>query len=107
LRHRKLETIAAPPTFVAQIASAGGGTIRTAGEGLPSDLTASCVEAQKPFRFQNAERFGTIRAVQPLIRFPLMAFAVNADLYNGWRKLEGLPVAPTYFEAKSGKQHGS
>lgn len=29
-----------------------------------------------------------------------------ADLYTVWRKQEGLPVAPTYFEAKSGKQHG-
>ncbi len=28
------------------------------------------------------------------------------DLYNAWRPLEGLPVAPTYLEAKGGKQHG-
>ena len=27
------------------------------------------------------------------------------DLYNAWRPLEGLPVAPTYSEAKLGKVH--
>lgn len=27
------------------------------------------------------------------------------DLYNAWRPMEGLPVAPTYFEAKSGRSH--
>jgi len=27
------------------------------------------------------------------------------DLYNAWRRLEGLPVAPTYSEAKLGKVH--
>jgi len=28
------------------------------------------------------------------------------DLYNAWRKLEGLPVAPEYAEAKLGVRHG-
>lgn len=28
------------------------------------------------------------------------------DLYNAWRPLEGLPVAPTYAEAKLGLTHG-
>jgi hypothetical protein len=27
------------------------------------------------------------------------------DLYNAWRPLEGLPVAPTYNEAKQGHVH--
>lgn len=29
------------------------------------------------------------------------------DLYNAWRPLEGLPVAPTYAEAKLGLVHGT
>lgn len=28
------------------------------------------------------------------------------DLYNAWRRIEGLPVAPTYQEAKLGHKHG-
>jgi hypothetical protein len=28
-----------------------------------------------------------------------------ADLYNAWRPLEGLEIAPTYYEAKSGRKH--
>jgi hypothetical protein len=30
-----------------------------------------------------------------------------ADLYANWRRIEGLPVAPTYAEAKLGLIHGS
>lgn len=29
------------------------------------------------------------------------------DLYNAWRRLEGLPVAPDYATAKLGFAHGS
>ena len=38
------------------------------------------------------------------MRYMLKMFL--ADFYNHWRRLEGLPVAPTYFEAKSGRKHG-
>jgi hypothetical protein len=37
-------------------------------------------------------------------RYMIKMFLI--DLYNEWRKLEGLPVAPTYTEAKLGKVHG-
>ena len=37
------------------------------------------------------------------IRYMIKMFLI--DLYNEWRKLEGLPVAPTYTEAKLGKVH--
>ena len=37
------------------------------------------------------------------IRYMIKMFLV--DLYNAWRRLEGLPVAPTYSEAKLGKVH--
>jgi len=37
------------------------------------------------------------------IRYMVKMFLV--DLYNAWRRLEGLPVAPTYSEAKLGKVH--
>jgi hypothetical protein len=37
------------------------------------------------------------------IRYMVKMFLV--DLYNAWRPLEGLPVAPTYSEAKLGKVH--
>jgi hypothetical protein len=37
------------------------------------------------------------------IRYMIKMFLV--DLYNAWRPLEGLPVAPTYSEAKLGKVH--
>tara|TARA_Y100000310_G_scaffold249140_1_gene255154 strand:- start:34 stop:900 length:867 start_codon:yes stop_codon:yes gene_type:complete len=38
------------------------------------------------------------------IRYMIKMFLI--DLYNEWRPLEGLPVAPTYIEAKLGKVHG-
>jgi len=38
------------------------------------------------------------------IRYMIKMFLI--DLYNEWRALEGLPVAPTYTEAKLGKVHG-
>ena len=38
------------------------------------------------------------------IRYMIKMFLI--DLYNEWRPLEGLPVAPTYTEAKLGKVHG-
>jgi|TARA_R110002051_G_scaffold322297_1_gene412429 hypothetical protein len=38
------------------------------------------------------------------VRYMIKMFLI--DLYNAWRKLEGLPVAPTYTEAKLGKVHG-
>jgi len=38
------------------------------------------------------------------VRYMIKMFLI--DLYNEWRKLEGLPVAPTYTEAKLGKVHG-
>ena len=38
------------------------------------------------------------------IRYMIKMFLI--DLYNEWRPLEGLPVAPTYMEAKLGKVHG-
>ena len=37
------------------------------------------------------------------VRYMVKIFLV--DLYNAWRRLEGLPVAPTYNEAKLGKVH--
>jgi hypothetical protein len=37
------------------------------------------------------------------VRYMVKIFLV--DLYNAWRRLEGLPVAPTYSEAKLGKVH--
>ena len=37
------------------------------------------------------------------VRYMVKMFLV--DLYNAWRRLEGLPVAPTYSEAKLGKVH--
>jgi hypothetical protein len=37
----------------------------------PAILAGSGVDAPKRFRFLNAERFGTILAVQPFNRFPL------------------------------------
>jgi hypothetical protein len=37
------------------------------------------------------------------IRYMIKMFLI--DLYNAWRRLEGLPVAPTYSEAKLGKVH--
>ena len=37
------------------------------------------------------------------VRYMIKMFLV--DLYNAWRRLEGLPVAPTYSEAKLGKVH--
>jgi hypothetical protein len=37
------------------------------------------------------------------IRYMVKMFLV--DLYNVWRRIEGLPVAPTYSEAKLGKVH--
>ena len=37
------------------------------------------------------------------IRYMIKMFLI--DLYNEWRPLEGLPVAPTYTEAKLGKVH--
>ena len=37
------------------------------------------------------------------IRYMIKMFLV--DLYNAWRRIEGLPVAPTYSEAKLGKVH--
>jgi hypothetical protein len=39
------------------------------GSGTPSVLAASYVDVPKRFRFLNAEQFGTILAVQPLIAF--------------------------------------
>ena len=38
------------------------------------------------------------------VRYMIKIFLI--DLYNEWRSLEGLPVAPTYTEAKLGKVHG-
>ena len=38
------------------------------------------------------------------VRYMIKIFLI--DLYNEWRALEGLPVAPTYTEAKLGKVHG-
>lgn len=38
------------------------------------------------------------------VRYMVKIFLI--DLYNEWRSLEGLPVAPTYSEAKLGKIHG-
>jgi hypothetical protein len=38
------------------------------------------------------------------IRYMIKMFLI--DLYNEWRALEGLPVAPTYAEAKLHKVHG-
>ena len=38
------------------------------------------------------------------VRYMIKIFLI--DLYNEWRSLEGLPVAPTYSEAKLGKIHG-
>ena len=37
------------------------------------------------------------------VRYMIKMFLI--DLYNEWRPLEGLPVAPTYSEAKLGKVH--
>ena len=37
------------------------------------------------------------------VRYMVKMFLI--DLYNAWRPLEGLPVAPTYSEAKLGKVH--
>ena len=37
------------------------------------------------------------------VRYMVKMFLV--DLYNAWRRIEGLPVAPTYSEAKLGKVH--
>jgi len=37
------------------------------------------------------------------VRYMIKIFLI--DLYNEWRSLEGLPVAPTYSEAKLGKVH--
>ena len=37
------------------------------------------------------------------VRYMIKIFLI--DLYNEWRSLEGLPVAPTYNEAKLGKVH--
>ena len=37
------------------------------------------------------------------VRYMVKMFLV--DLYNVWRRIEGLPVAPTYSEAKLGKVH--
>jgi len=37
-------------------------------------------------------------------RYMIKIFLI--DLYNEWRRIEGLPVAPTYSEAKLGKVHG-
>ena len=37
------------------------------------------------------------------IRYMVKRFL--ADLYVAWRKLEGLPVAPDYHEAKLGHKH--
>lgn len=42
---------------------------------------------------------------QAAIRYAVKRFLV--DLYNAWRPLEGLPVAPEYAEAKLGMVHGS
>ena len=36
-------------------------------------------------------------------RYMIKIFLI--DLYNEWRRIEGLPVAPTYTEAKLGKVH--
>jgi hypothetical protein len=41
-------------------------------ERTPSDLVTSCGEVAKRFRFLNAELFGTILAMQPFNRFPLV-----------------------------------
>ena len=38
------------------------------------------------------------------VRYMIKIFLI--DLYNEWRSLEGLPVAPTYSESKLGKIHG-
>ena len=38
------------------------------------------------------------------VRYMIKIFLI--DLYNEWRALEGLSVAPTYTEAKLGKVHG-
>ena len=38
------------------------------------------------------------------VRYMIKIFLI--DLYNEWRRIEGLPVAPTYSEAKLGKVHG-
>jgi len=38
------------------------------------------------------------------VRYMIKIFLI--DLYNEWRALESLPVAPTYTEAKLGKVHG-
>lgn len=38
------------------------------------------------------------------VRYMIKRFL--ADLYNEWRAIEGLPVAPDYSEAKLGKTHG-
>ena len=38
------------------------------------------------------------------VRYMIKMFLI--DLYNEWRSIEGLPVAPTYTEAKLGKVHG-
>ena len=38
------------------------------------------------------------------IRYMIKIFLI--DLYKNWRALEGLPVAPSYAEAKLGKVHG-
>jgi hypothetical protein len=37
------------------------------------------------------------------IRYMIKIFLI--DLYKNWRALEGLPVAPSYAEAKLGKIH--
>ena len=38
------------------------------------------------------------------VRYMIKMFLI--DLYNEWRSIEGLPVAPTYTDAKLGKVHG-
>lgn len=60
------------------------------------------------FRLENTPRWAERskgHRHQAAIRYAVKQFLI--DLYNAWRPLEGLPVAPTYAEAKLGMVHGS
>jgi hypothetical protein len=49
------------------------------------------------------DEWSKLRRHQAACRFMVKAFLI--DLYNAWRPLEGLDVAPTYHEAKHGHVH--
>ncbi len=73
---------------------------------LETDPTRRKVTAaafKKLSKEEQKDAWSPARIHNAAIRYMVKQFL--CDLYNAWRPLEGLPVAPTYHEAKQGHKH--